>query len=168
MGLSAHFSFALHEFMLLAEIVGQTVRGLGYELVDIETSPRARLVRVFIDKPATDAGADLTGSAVDVEDCARVSNLLTRVLMVENIDYDRLEVSSPGLDRVLKNEADFVRFTGQTARVKLRLPLSGSNQRNLTGVIVGCAEGVLRLNVASEILPLELANIERARLAPQF
>src|SRR6185295_279902 len=89
----------------LGELLEQTVPALGYELVDWDMSARSRLVRVFIDKP----------NGVDVEDCARVSNHLTRLFAVESIDFERLEVSSPGLDRPVKRLADFVRFTGLEA-----------------------------------------------------
>ena len=75
--------------MGLGELLERTVPALGYELVDWDMSARSRLVRVFIDKPA----------GVDVEDCASVSNHLTRLFAVENVDFERLEVSSPGLDR---------------------------------------------------------------------
>jgi ribosome maturation factor RimP len=85
-------------FMQLVDLIETTVVGLGYELVEFETSPRARLLRVFIDRPA---GAQAEKSGISVEDCATVSSQLSRVFMVENVDYDRLEVSSPGLDRPL-------------------------------------------------------------------
>ena len=75
----------------LGELLETTLPPMGYELVDWDMSARSRLVRVFIDKP----------NGVDVDDCARVSNHLTRLFAVENIDFDRLEVSSPGLDRPL-------------------------------------------------------------------
>ena len=81
------------------KLVETTVNGLGYELVDFERSGRG-LLRVFIDKP----------EGVSVDDCQLVSHQLTRLFLVENVDYDRLEVSSPGLDRPLKKEADFVAF----------------------------------------------------------
>ncbi|HNH24161.1 MAG TPA: ribosome maturation factor RimP, partial [Accumulibacter sp.] len=77
------------------EVIEKTVTGLGYQLVDVERSQRGRVLRVFIDKPEKPRG-------VDIEDCALVSNQLSRVLTVEDVDYDRLEVSSPGLDRPLK------------------------------------------------------------------
>ena len=80
--------------MDLNTLLETTVVGLGYELVDIEMSPRGRTIRVFIDAEKE--------SGVDVEDCAKVSNQLTRLFEVENIDFDRLEISSPGLDRVVK------------------------------------------------------------------
>jgi ribosome maturation factor RimP len=81
--------------MDLNTLIETTVVGLGYELVDVEMSPRGRTVRVFIDLPGDDKG-------IDVEDCAKVSNQLSRVFEVENIDFDHLEISSPGLDRVVK------------------------------------------------------------------
>ena len=92
-----------------------TIVGLGYELVDIEMSPRGRTIRIFIDAPGKEGG-------IDVDDCAKVSNQLSRVLEVENIDYDRLEISSPGMDRVVKKAADFERFAGQDIQIKLRIP----------------------------------------------
>jgi len=91
-------------FMNVVKLVETTVNGLGYELVDLERSGRGML-RVFIDKP----------EGISVDDCQVVSNQLTRLFLVENVDYDRLEVSSPGLDRPLKKEADFVRFAGEKA-----------------------------------------------------
>ena len=85
--------------MQLFELIENTVSGLGYELVDFETSPRGRLLRVFIDR-LPDQGT------VTIDDCTAVSNQLGRLFTVENVDYDRLEVSSPGLDRVLKKPSD--------------------------------------------------------------
>ncbi|MCB1931681.1 ribosome maturation factor RimP [Accumulibacter sp.] len=141
------------------EVLEKTVSGLGYELVDVERSPRGRVLRVFIDKPEKPRG-------VDVEDCALVSNQLSRVLMVENFDYDRLEVSSPGIDRPLKKEADFERFAGSEITLKLRLPFNG--RRNFSGVLQGVHEGKLRLQVDSGEVALDLANVDKARLVPNF
>src|SRR3989338_3664844 len=112
MGFRALFLFVFSE-MQLVELIEQAVTGLGYELVDFETSPRGRLLRVFIDKEA----------GISVDDCSAVSHHLTRLFAVENIDYDRLEISSPGLDRPLKKPADFARFAGQEAPLKLRGPV---------------------------------------------
>jgi ribosome maturation factor RimP len=148
----------------LAGIIEQAVVGLGYELVDFETSPRARLLRVFIDRPVTDAAA--TRSGVTVEDCAAVSNQLTRLFMVENIDYDRLEVSSPGMDRPLKKPEDFVRFAGQDVQVKLRIP--EGVQRNFSGTILGCAEGRIRIATTEGEREFAFDNIDKARLVPKF
>lgn len=145
--------------MDLHELLGKTVTGLGYELVDIEQSPRGRILRVFIDKPEKPGG-------VDVEDCALVSNQLTRVLAVENVDYDRLEISSPGLDRVLKKVADFERFVGSQINVRLRLPING--RRNFNGVLNSVLDGKVRLTVDTGEVELDLANVDKARLVPKF
>lgn len=164
--------------MYMADLVGlieQAVTGLGYELVDFEISPRARLLRVFIDRPvqvSADVGPAATISGVTVEDCATVSHQLVRVFTVENIDYDRLEVSSPGMDRPLKKPADFERFAGQELQMKLRIP--EGTQRNFSGVILGVVEGRLRLKVAGGggddggVREFALDNIEKARLVPKF
>ena len=139
-----------------AELIENTLAGLGYELVDFETSPRARLLRVLIDKEA----------GITVDDCAAVSSHLTRLFAVENVDYDRLEISSPGLDRPLKKPADFARFAGQEVQLKLRVPVG--NQRNFKGAILGEAEGRVRFQVEGEEMEFALDNIEKARLVPKF
>jgi len=141
----------------IAGLIERTVAGMGYELVDFETSPRARLLRVFIDKPG----------GVTVDDCAGVSHQLTRLFMVENIDYDRLEVSSPGLDRPLKKPADYERFVGQAAHIKLRLP-EGGNQRNFSGTIIGLRENQVCLATEGGEREFAFDNIEKARLVPRF
>lgn len=151
----------------LAGLIEQAVVGLGYELVDFETSPRARLLRVFIDRPiATEADAAATRSAITVEDCTAVSNHLTRLFLVENIDYDRLEVSSPGMDRPLKKPEDFVRFVGQDVQLKLRIP--EGVQRNFSGTILGCADGRARIGTTEGEREFAFENIEKARLVPKF
>jgi len=147
----------------LAALIEQTVVGMGYLLVDFETSPRARLLRVFIERSADAAAVD---SGVTVDDCAAVSNQLTRVLAVEDVDYDRLEVSSPGLDRVLRQPADFVRFAGRQAHIKLRVPLG--TQRNFSGTLQGCEAGTVRLATADGELDFAFENVDKARLVPKF
>ena len=139
--------------MDVLKLVETTVSGLGYELVDFERSGRG-LLRVFIDKP----------DGISVDDCQAVSNQLTRLFLVENVDYDRLEVSSPGLDRLLKKEADFVRFAGQKAQLKLRMPLAG--RKNFVGVIGEINDGVLQLDVDGSPVAIELSNLDKARLVP--
>jgi len=140
--------------MDLHDLLETTLAGLGYELVDLERSGKGRMLRVFIDKP----------EGINVEDCATVSQHLSRVLTVENVDYDRLEVSSPGLDRQLKKERDFVRFAGQRARIKLRVPMNG--QRNFEGVLRETKAGTVQLEIEGRIVLLELGNQEKARLVP--
>ncbi|MBP9714404.1 MAG: ribosome maturation factor RimP [Sterolibacterium sp.] len=144
--------------MQLAERIEQAVVGLGYELVDFETSPRARLLRIFIDKP----------DGISVDDCATVSHHLTRLFAVESIDYDRLEVSSPGLDRPLKKAVDFERFAGHEVQVRTRLPVDG--RRNYAGVLVGVCEGRVQVRSAEtgQVFELLLEQIDKARLVPKF
>ena len=145
--------------MDLNTLLETTVVGLGYELVDVEMSPRGRTIRVFIDAPGKETG-------VDVEDCAKVSNQLSRVFEVENIDYDRLEISSPGLDRVVKKAEDFARFAGQDIQVKLRIPQAG--RRNFQGELLGLKDGKVGLRLEKDDVELEFNNIEKARLVPRF
>ena len=141
--------------MDVVKLVETTVNGLGYELVDFERSGRG-LLRVFIDKP----------EGISVDDCQVVSNQLTRLFLVENVAYDRIEVSSPGLDRVLKKEADFVRFAGEKVQLKLRMPLAG--RKNFVGVIGGVTDGILQLDVDGNQVAIELSNLDKARLVPTF
>jgi ribosome maturation factor RimP len=143
-------------FMQLVELIEQTVTGMGYELVDFETSPRARLLTVFIDKP----------EGVNIDDCANVSNQLSRVFTVENIDFDRLEVSSPGLDRPLKKLSDFERFAGQQANIRLRVAVE--NQRNFTGTLLGVRDGRVCLDTEKGELVVALEELDKARLVPKF
>jgi ribosome maturation factor RimP len=93
-----------------------------------------------------------------------VSNHLTRAFAVEEIDYERLEVSSPGLDRPLKRLEDFERFAGQEASVKLKLPLNG--QRRFQGRVVGVENGRVVLEIEGDRQHIEFADIDRARLVP--
>lgn len=142
--------------MDLRTLLDNTLPGMGYELVDVETSPRGRLVRVLIDK----------ADGIDVEDCARVSDHLTRLLTVENVDYDRLEVSSPGLDRPLRKAADFERFAGQEAQIRLRIMVD--NRRNFTGTLRGIRDGKVVVETETGESALALENIDRARLVPKI
>jgi ribosome maturation factor RimP len=141
--------------MDVAKLVDTTLAGMGYELVDLELSGRG-LMRVFMDKP----------DGISVEDCERVSNQLVRLFMVEGVDYERLEVSSPGLDRVLKKEADFVRFAGQKAQIKVRMPMAG--RKNFVGNIGEVKDGILQLDVDGNSVSIEMSNIDKARLVPVF
>jgi ribosome maturation factor RimP len=142
--------------MNLGELLEKTLPPMGYELVDWEISPKGRLVRVFIDKP----------KGVDVEDCARVSRHLTRLFAVENVDFDRLEVSSPGLDRPLKKPADFVRFVGQEADFRLSTPIE--NARRMKGILRGVEDNAVLVLTAQGMRTIPLGDIDRARLVPRI
>jgi ribosome maturation factor RimP len=133
--------------------IREALEGLGYELVDVESS-RSGLMRIFMDSPR----------GINVEDCARVSNHLTRAFAVEGIEYERLEVSSPGLDRPLKRLEDFQRFAGREVSVKLKLPRDG--RRRFEGKLVGVEDGKVVLDVEGQRQYLEFADIDRARLVP--
>lgn len=132
----------------VADVVERTVNGLGYELVDLEIAGGG-LLRVFIDLPASAYAQPRAEGAlppsVKVEDCEKVSHQLSHVLAVENVDYARLEVSSPGMDRPLKRPADWTRFAGETVTLKLRAPLAG--RRNFTGVLHDQGEGRFALDL---------------------
>jgi ribosome maturation factor RimP len=142
--------------MELNELIGATVSGMGYELAGIERPARGGLLRIYIDKPG----------GVTVDDCAKVSHQVSRVLAVERVGYERLEVSSPGLDRLLRGERDFARFAGQRARVRVRLPVDG--QRNFVGVVREAGAGRVQLEVEGRVLSLDLGNVETARLVPNL
>jgi ribosome maturation factor RimP len=108
-------------------VIADGVAGLNYELVDIERAARG-LLRVTIDRRPGHAYvglADERGEFITVEDCERVTRQLQYALEVEAADYARLEVSSPGLDRPLKSEADYRRFAGQEVALTLKLPFEG-------------------------------------------
>ena len=141
----------------LHSLLERSVTQLGYELVDLELSNRGKLIRLFIDKP----------EGVNIDDCVLVSNQLGNLLAVENdIDYDRLEVSSPGMDRVLKKNADFVRFIGERAQVKLRVPIDG--RKNFVGILRGLEQDELLMECEGAVQKIALANIDKARLHPEF
>ncbi len=106
--------------------VERTVTGLGYDLVDAEKSVGG-LLRVFIDRlpPEAPASAPAEPRYITVDDCEKVTRQLQHVLEVEGCAYERLEVSSPGLDRPLKKAADYARFAGEQVDVTLKLPFKG-------------------------------------------
>jgi len=150
MGFAPIFYFSI---MDLQTLIDSTLTGMGYELVALEKAGRG-LLRLYIDKP----------EGINVDDCVRVSNQLTRLFMVENVDYDRLEVSSPGLDRPLVKKADFIRFVGERANIRLHTPLEG--RKRFTGVLKGLVDGVLQLEMDGVMVAIPLAEVDSARLAP--
>jgi ribosome maturation factor RimP len=141
----------------LEAMMEPAVAGLGYELVDVQASNGGRLLRLFIDKPG----------GVDLEDCAAVSRHLTRLLAVEGVDYERLEVSSPGLDRALRKARDFARFAGHKADVRMRTP-DASGRRRFVGVLRGTEGGQVSMELEGQTVRLTLEDVERARLVPEL
>ena len=154
--------------MQLPELIEKTVMGLGYELVDVERAERG-VLRVFIDFSAADAEEK---GPITVEDCATVSHQLSHVLTVENVNYERLEISSPGLDRPVRKLEDFVRFAGYEVIVKLRAAMPGTNNRkSFQGVLQEPQGDNLSLEFDSNdgpaLLEFTLADVDKARLVPQ-
>jgi ribosome maturation factor RimP len=141
--------------MELSALLESTLAGLGYELVALERAGHG-LLRVFIDKP----------DGINIDDCVAVSNHLTRLFTVENVAYDRLEVSSPGLDRPLTKAADFNRFAGQMVNVKLRVPMD--NRKKFSGRLLGLEENKIRLDVDGTVILLDWNNLDSVRLKPEF
>ena len=151
--------------MLVYPLVEKTVTGLGYELVDMEQAARG-LLRVFIDTLPDQA------RPITVEDCETVTHQLLHVLTVENVNYERLEVSSPGLDRPLKKLTDYARFAGQEAVVKLRMAMPGAaNRKSFQGVLHAPEGETLKLEFEGiegpAMLEFSLAEVDKARLVPQ-
>ena len=143
------------------QAVEKTVTGLGLDLVELERSAGG-LLRVYIDRMEPD-------SFVTVDDCEKVTRQLQYLLEVENVDYSRLEVSSPGLDRPLKTDAHFQRFLGQDIDVTLRQVLNGRKKYRLT---VGEPEEPGRWGLVfgeagqEQVLNFQLDEIREARLVP--
>lgn len=153
--------------MQLQALIEKTVSGLGYELVELERAGRG-LLRVYIDFSPEEAAK----GAITVSDCEKVSHQLSHVLTVENVNYDRLEISSPGLDRPLKKLSDYVRFAGHEAVVKLRVPIQGtSNRKTYQGILHEPEGNNLRLEFEGKegtaMLEFVLADVDKARLVPQ-
>ncbi|MGZ8854011.1 MAG: ribosome maturation factor RimP [Thermoanaerobaculia bacterium] len=140
--------------MDVRSLLDRLLPSLGYQLTDVELGDRGRHIRVFIEKP----------EGVDIDDCVKVSNHLSRVFAVENVDYDRLEVSSPGLDRPLRRRDDFTRFAGEQVQVRLRAPVGG--RRNFVGILRGLEGDNLQIEVDGNIVSLEFQDLDRARLVP--
>jgi ribosome maturation factor RimP len=139
-------------------MISPVVTGMGYELVELQAANGGRMLRLFIDKPG----------GIGVEDCAAVSRQLSRVLEVEGVEYDRLEVSSPGLDRPLRKAQDFARFIGQKADVRMRTP-DATGRRRFVGWLRGAEDGRVTMELDGQAtVRLALEDVERARLVPEL
>ena len=143
--------------MAIAAVVETTLAGMGFELVDAQVSNHGRLLRIFIDRPG----------GITVDHCADVSRHLTHVLAVEGIDYDRLEVSSPGLDRPLRKAADFERFSGRQVEVRMKRA-DATGRRKFAGRLAGVADEAAMVEVDGQPVRLRLDEIDRARLVPDL
>lgn len=142
---------------------------MGYELVSFEKLAHG-LLRIYIDFPFEYTNKKV----ITIDDCENVTHQLLRVLTVENINYKRLEISSPGLDRPLNKLNDYIRFADQEAIIKLRTPmLSIANNRKLFQGILCVPEGEnLKLKIEENdgsvtILEFTLADVDKAHLVPK-
>jgi ribosome maturation factor RimP len=141
----------------LETLIEKLVTQLGYELVDFETVNGGQILRIYIDK----------GDLIDIEDCTKVSNHVNNVLSVEtDYDYERLEVSSPGLDRVIKKLNDFDRFKGEKIKIKTRFAIE--NRKNFKGILSGTKSESIMIEVDNESLLIDFENIDKARLDPDY
>ena len=143
---------------ILAEQVAASM-GMEVVLVEIKGGGNRSILRTFIDQPG----------GVSLNDCERFSKRFSVVLDVEDcIPFSYiLEVSSPGLDRPLVKEADFGRFVGQNAKVRMRLPVEG--QRSFRGKILGVTQGRIGLEVApGKQIEIALSAIEKANLVAEI
>ena len=154
------------------QLIEETVSGLGFNLVLSKTSSSLNLIELFIENSRD------PDSPITIDDCSFVSEHLTHLFFVENIEYGRLEVSSPGIERPLVRLQDFERFKGRRASVRLQQPIlmeTGQYQRNFKGDIVGVIEkntdvksNQIVLNIDGKQLALNFTDILRANLAPKF
>jgi len=141
----------------LETFIEKLVTQLGYELVDFETVNGGQILRIYIDK----------GDLIDIEDCTKVSNHVNNVLSVETeYDYERLEVSSPGLDRVIKKLNDFDIFKGQKIKIKTRFAIE--NRKNFKGTLFGTKGESIMIEIENELLLIDFENIDKARLDPDY
>jgi ribosome maturation factor RimP len=141
----------------LETLIEKLVTQLGYELVDFETVNGGQILRIYIDK----------GDLIDIEDCTKVSNHVNNVLSVEtDYDYERLEVSSPGLDRVIKKLNDFDRFKGEKIKIKTRFAIE--NRKNFKGILSGTKGESIMIEVDNESILIDFENIDKARLDPDY
>ena len=142
--------------MDLIKVVEDSIKNLSCELVDLERFQNGKALRIFIDK---------INGAVTIDDCVNVSNHLTRVLEVEGYSYDRLEVSSPGDNRRLRNLDHFKKYKGSLVKIKLNTPVNGA--MTITGVISDVNDEFIFL-VSDMVVKsqIPLVSIEKARLVP--
>lgn len=158
--------------MALQQIVEQTVTGLGYDLVEIERTAGG-LLRITIDLPwqAPEEGApELPEQFVTVEDCEKVTRQLQFALEVDGADYTRLEVSSPGIDRLLRHEQDFIRFEGAMVDLTLKEPIGAAggekinaNRKKFRGTLERTEEGGWQIVWSDEPPPKPGVRVSKKR-----
>jgi ribosome maturation factor RimP len=155
----------------LGHVIEPIVRAHGAEVVDIELRPErgSWVLRIYVEKVGAAAqNLSTRDAAVNLELCANVSRDLSPALDVADLvpHAYHLEVSSPGVERPLRNEHDFARFAGQRAKLKLRDAVDG--QRVLVGVLEGVADGNVRISLPAGTRDVPQSSVESARLVFEF
>jgi len=140
----------------IEQLIETSIVSLGYELVGVEYLARGResMLRIYIDSP----------DGIGIEDCERVSHQVSGILEVEDpiTTAYTLEVSSPGFDRPLFRLTDFERFTGEEAKISLKLPIDG--RRNFRGALQGIDGDQVLILVDGEVYALPFKKLAAARL----
>jgi len=158
----------------LRAICDRGLQAVGFELVELEYTrdDRGWVLRVYIDHPPADRapapGPELPKSTITLDDCESASRHLGTVLDVEDVIENayRLEVSSPGVRRPIRRERDFKRFCGNAVRVQTTEPLAG--RKNFQGILRTCAEGVIGVEIDSQVHQIPLASVRKANLEIEF
>ena len=144
----------------LERLLRPAVEDSGYELWELEFAPRAKggLLRLYID----------SADGITLEDCERVSRAVSSILDAEDPIPGQytLEVSSPGLDRVLRTSAHFERYVGERVRIEMSEPVNG--RRRFLGHLVNVADGTVELRIDEGSVELPIAGMHKARLAPEL
>jgi ribosome maturation factor RimP len=153
----------------LMRLLEPPIEALDYELVDIEYAREGRggVLRVFIDRRAAEESGGSPPASVTVDDCARVSHVVSELLESEDPikGHYTLEVSSPGFDRILRKRAHFERFVGERIFAELKLPING--RRRFAGVLKSIAGDSIVVEVDGQAHELPLERIQKARLRPE-
>ena len=143
-------------------IIANALAACGYELIEAEYTAARGLWRVFIDRHESKRGLDLIG----LEDCVAVSDVIQDALIASNVEFDHLEVSTPGMDRALTKPNHFIRFAGDVVKLTIEPPFE--TLRKLTGTLIGFQDNVVAVDVDGVLLNIPYTNVARARVVPQF
>ena len=147
-------------YQSVADLIKPTIEGNGIELVDVEYKKTGKtwVLRVFIDK----------NQGVTVYDCQELSREIEDLIEIHELidDHYVLEVSSPGLDRPLKKDTDFLRNKGKRIQIKTYSPIN--NKKENAGTVIDFVNGTLFLGDKKDILKISLTEIAQAKLIIKF
>lgn len=142
----------------IENLITPTLAGIGIELLEVEYRKEHgdQMLRIFIDRE----------QGVNLETCTQATRAVQDIIDQENITYDHLEMSSPGLNRLLKKEKDFARFKGERVKVRTLQPLEG--QKNFSGRLGSVDEKVLYLEIDEQTRAIPREIISIVRLDPEI